>query len=122
MPKNRRRSRNKRPRATTPIEPAESRASEAVTIAWTSSVTGAFVADLVVIVAHLYSRAYPDAQAARAFEAIMLLSAATIGLISLALLVAVWRTRRLKPPRGYTIFAILITAAPVATLVGRLVL
>ncbi len=101
-------------------EPAESRAAEAVTIAWTVSVTSVFVADTIVIAAHLYSLSNPTAQAAKVLEAIMLISAAAMGTISLLLLVAAWRTRRLKPPQGYTIFAVLVAAAPITALLGRL--
>jgi hypothetical protein len=122
MPKRSRRTKRTRPRQTSSAERAESRASEAVTIAWTSAVTGAFIADLIVIAAHLYARSDPDAQAARALEAIMLLSAAVMGAISLALLAVVWRTRQLKPPRGYMVFAILVAVAPMVALVGRLLI
>jgi hypothetical protein len=72
----------------------ETTASEAVTIAWTVSVTSVFVADLIVIAAHLYARSDPSAKAARVLEAVMLISAAAMGAISLALLVTAWRTRR----------------------------
>jgi hypothetical protein len=75
---------------------------------------------LVVIVAHLYSRSNPDAQAAKALEAIMLLSAAVMGAISLVLLGIVWQTRQLKPPSGYMAFAVLVAAAPIIALIGRL--
>jgi hypothetical protein len=101
--------------------PDENHPAEAATIAWTVSVTSVFVADLVVIAAHLYSRGNPSAQAARMLEAIMLISAAAMGTISLILLVVAWRTRRLKPPQGYTIFAALVAAAPILALIGRLV-
>jgi hypothetical protein len=120
MPKDRRRLKGENIRRISPTEPAESRASEAVTIAWTSSVTGVFVADLIVIAAHLYTRMNPDAQAATVLEAIMLLSAAAMGTISLVLLGIVWRTRRLKPPRGYMAFATLVAVAPILALMGRL--
>jgi hypothetical protein len=121
MPRDRRRLERKNASfRTSPADPAESRASEAVTIAWTSSVTGVFVADLIVIAAHLYTRSHPGAQAAQALEVIMLLSAAAMGTISLVLLGVVWRTRRLKPPRGYMAFATLVAVAPVVALVGRL--
>jgi hypothetical protein len=120
MPKTPRRAKRKYPRSTPPADPAESRASEAVTIAWTSSVTGVFIADLIVIAAHLYTRGNPDAEAATALEAIMLLSASVMGAISLVLLASVWRTRRMKPPRGYVAFAVLVAAAPVIALVSRL--
>jgi hypothetical protein len=122
MPKPPRTKKRKRGQATTPADPTESRASEAVTIAWTSSVTGVFIADLIVIASHLYGRLNPDATAARVLEAIMLLSAATMGAISLALLIVVWRTRVAKPPVGFTVFALLCAVAPIVALCGRLCL
>jgi hypothetical protein len=113
-------SRKTKPRPRDRQEPAETRASEAVTIAWTVSVTGVFVADLIVVAAHLYARSGPPAQPARALEAIMLLSAATMGAASLALLAVVWRTRRVKPPQGYMAFATCVAAAPIVVLSLRL--
>jgi hypothetical protein len=98
----------------------ETTASEAVTIAWTVSVTSVFVADLIVIAAHLYARSDPSAKAARVLDAVMLISAAAMGAISLALLVTAWRTRRLKPPPGYVVFAALVAVAPIIALIGRL--
>jgi hypothetical protein len=100
--------------------PAESRASEAITIAWTVTVTGVTISNLIVVAAHLYARSHPELQPARAFEAIMLMSAAAMGATSLALLPIVWRTRQLKPPLGYTVFAACAAAAPVIVLIGRL--
>jgi hypothetical protein len=122
MRKSRRTTRpdRKRSRSGDGREPAESQASEAVTIAWTVSVTGVFVADLIVVAAHWYARGHPQAQPARVLEAIMLLSAALMGAASLALLPVVWRTRRLKPPQGYLAFAILVSVAPIVVLAGRL--
>ena len=115
-----RRSRKKKSGASSPALPTESRAAEAVTIAWTSSVTATVMADLVVIAAHLYSRANPDAQSAHALEAIMLICAAAMGAVSLALLLVAWRARVVKPPQGYMVFAGLIAAAPILALIARL--
>ena len=117
MPKNRRPLPNRRLDVR---KSAESNASDAVTIAWTVSVTGVLIANLAVVVAHLYVRSHPNAQPAKAFEAIMLLSAALMGAVSLALLPVVWRVREVKPPLGYTVFAALVATAPVVVLVGRL--
>ena len=50
----------------------------------------------------------------------MLLSAALMGAISLALLAAVWRTRREKPPQGYVVFAAVVAVAPIIALMARL--
>jgi len=112
--------RRKKRRAEVPAAPTESRAAEAVTIAWTVSVTSVFVADVMVIVAHLYSRLHPEARSARILEAIMLLAAALMGAISLSLLPVVWRIQRSKPPRGFITFAILVATAPLVALCSRL--
>ena len=109
----------KRPSVAT-HEAGESRASQSLTLAWTVSVTCVFMANLVVLGANAYIRYHPDAQPARALEAVMLLSAAAMGAASLALLVVVWRMRRLKPPLGYVVFATLVAAALIVTLVVRL--
>ena len=120
MPKPPRTTKKPRSRPTAPAESSESRASEAATIAWTSSVTGVFIADFIVIAAHLYARLNPDATAAKVLEAIMLLSAATMGAISLALMIVVWRTRVAKPPVGFTVFAVLCALGPIVALVGAI--
>ncbi len=99
--------------------PSVSRASEAITIAWTVSVTGVVISNFVLLAAIFYARGNPS-QPVRMFEAIMLLSAAAMGALSLALVPVVWRSRRLKPPVGYTLFAIVVSAAPVAMLISRL--
>lgn len=120
MPKRSRHVNRKKPAPIAPTGPPESRAADVVTIAWTVSVTSVFAADLMVIAAHLYSRVHPDARPARTLEAIMLLAAALMGAVSLALLPVVWRARRIKPPRGFITFAILVAVAPIVALVSRL--
>jgi hypothetical protein len=120
VPNNRRINRGKRVRTRQSLDPPESRASEVVTIAWTVSVTGVLIADLMVVAAHLYARSNPDAQPARLLETIMLLSASAMGIVSLALLPVVWRTRRLKPPPGYIAFAVCVAVAPLLATVVRL--
>ncbi len=95
-------------------------AADAITIAWTASVSAVFLADLVTIAAHFFSRSYPEAQAAPVFAAIMLLTACLMGVASLALLVVVWRVRRLKPPQGFLVFAAIVAVAPVLATIVRL--
>jgi hypothetical protein len=120
MPKRSRQAKQKRRHSSSGLEPTETRASEAITIAWTSSVTAVVVADLVVIVAHFYAHRHPQALAAGAFEGIMLVSAAAMGAVSLAFLATAWRARRTKPPRGYAVFAGLVAAAPIIAVAVRL--
>jgi len=101
-------------------DPHEERSAEAITVAWTASVTSVLLADLVTIAAHFYARSHPDSKPAPAFEAIMLLTASVMGLVSLVLLPVVWRVSRLKPPLGFAVFATLVAAAPVVATVARL--
>jgi hypothetical protein len=101
-------------------EPTESRIAETLTIAWTVSVTGALIADLMLLGARLLVIRNPEAVQLQMLEGILLSLAAGMGLISVVLLVAAWRSRTLKPPPSYVVFAALIAAAPLVVLLGRL--
>jgi len=92
---------------------------EAMMVAWTASVMSVFMADLATIAAHFYARFHPDSKTAAPFAAIMLLTAAFLGLASLALLVVAWRTSHLKPPTGFAAFAALVAATPLLVLAIR---
>lgn len=122
MAQHRQKKRQKRqpPRGSGDFHPPEEHASEAVTVAWTVSVTGVLIANLIVVAVNLFVRSVPDADTARVFEGVMLLSAAAMGATSLALLALVWRVRRVKPPRGYTVFAAFVAAAPIVVTIARL--
>jgi hypothetical protein len=100
--------------------PAEDRAAEAATVAWTVSVTAVLMTDLAAIAAHFYRLANPESKPATFFEAIMLLTACVIGLASLALLLVVWRVRQVKPPVGFAVFAVSVAVAPVLVVAYRL--
>lgn len=88
-------------------------AADAITIAWTSSVVCVMTADAVLILTQLYLINHPESKTGYLFSAIMLLTASLLGLISLTLLPIVWRTSRLKPPPGFSVFAALISIAPI---------
>lgn len=103
-----------------PTASSESRTSETMTIAWTSSVTGVTMANLLAIAAYGYSLVAPAAQGARSLGAILLVSAAAMGLISLCLLVAVLRFRRTQPPRGFLVYSTLVAAVPIMMLAIKL--
>jgi hypothetical protein len=109
--------RSVRPRGAGSVQEPE---SDAITIAWTASVSAVFLADLVTIAAHFFSRSHPEAKTAPVFAAIMLLTACLMGLVSLALLVVVWRVRQLKPPQGFVVFAALVALAPILATIVRL--
>jgi hypothetical protein len=113
---NRRSDRKSKQKSAAQEEPA----AQAITIAWTSSVVCVLAANIVTAVAHLYARNHPESKSAPVFEAIMLLTACLLGLISLALLPVVWRTSYLKPPLGFTVFDVLVSIAPVIAVAARL--
>ena len=124
MPKSKQTSRRPARKSAEPLRTGprieEDRAAEAVTVAWTVSVTAVFMANLVTIAAHFYRLSNPDSKAAAAFEAIMLLSACVMGLASLALLPVVWRVRQTKPPQGFAVFAGSVAVAPLLVALVRL--
>lgn len=98
----------------------EDGAADALTIAWTVSVTMVVVTNLVTVAAYFYASRHPDSKAAPAFGAIMLLTACFLGSVSLIMLPITWHIRRVKPPLGYTVFAALVAAAPVIATIARL--
>jgi hypothetical protein len=78
------------------------------------------IADLMLLGAHFLAAHNPDARPLRMLESILLLLAAGMGIVSLALLAAAWRSRHLKLPLGYVAFAALAALAPLVLLLGRL--
>jgi hypothetical protein len=122
MPRQKQPKRDNRRRSKPPNNDAarDERLADAVTIAWTVSVTAVFLADLVTVAAYLYARWHPGVPAARAFGAIMLVSACVMGLVSLALLPVAWRIRPVRPPLGYAVFAGSVAAAPLVALAVRI--
>jgi hypothetical protein len=101
--------------------PPESRFAETLTIAWTVSVTGVLIADLMVLGASLFASNYPGVHAWGSLVVILLLLSAGMGTVSLGLLILAWRKRRLKPPVGFTAFAFCVAAAPMAALAVRVI-
>ena len=101
-------------------QPPDEPAVDAITIAWTSSVVCVLTANAVLILTRLYLFNHPESKTGFLFSAIMLLTASLLGLISLTLLPVVWRTSRLKPPLGFSVFAGLISIAPIIATVVML--
>jgi hypothetical protein len=99
---------------------SEEQAAVAITVAWTVSVSAVLMADLATIVVHFYRLANPESKPAEVFVAIMLLTACVIGLVSLALMPVVWHVRRVRPPKGFAVFAGSVAAAPVLVAIYRL--
>ena len=95
-----------------PQPPAESRAAEVITIGWMIAVLSTLACELIGVAARLYARVAADARAAELLAGLMLLAALVFGLVSLALIPLVYRARRVPPPRGVTLMALVIGAIP----------
>ena len=92
--------------------PTETRAAEAVTIAWTVTVTMLVVCELMGLAAVLYIRSAPDAAGVRSLAGAAQVCALTLAVICLTLMVVVYRVRRVRPPVAYTAFAVVVTLVP----------
>ncbi|HYO26572.1 MAG TPA: hypothetical protein VEQ85_16645 [Lacipirellulaceae bacterium] len=109
----------KRRRAVVVAPSRESAAAEAVTVAWTVSVTMVSACDLAAVAAHWYLLQHPTIRGAAIFSNLMLFGGGVIGVASLALLRPVYRLRRVPPPPGFTVFAVCAAAAPLLAIGAR---
>ncbi len=100
---------------------AESRAAEAATAAWMLSVLVVLGCELGFAGLRGWLALQPDQALAAAGAELLLFSALVIGLVALLLTPVVLRSRRVLPPRGLTIFAVVVAAAPLLALLVRLV-
>ncbi|HMO87218.1 MAG TPA: hypothetical protein PKC18_20095 [Lacipirellulaceae bacterium] len=96
----------------------ETPASDAITVAWTVSVTMALACSAGAIGAHVLSGQEIGGKLPL-FRDLLLLAGALVGTASLALMPMVYRIRRNAPPRGFAVFAICAAAAPLAGLAIR---
>lgn len=100
-------------------EPVENRTAEAMTVAWTVTLTTVFFCNLAAILAHFYVAAHPEAQRMVMLRELLLFAGALTGLLSLALLPLVNRLRQSPPPRALIAFGICMALAPILTLMLR---
>ncbi|MGI9430356.1 MAG: hypothetical protein ACR2NM_16965 [Bythopirellula sp.] len=95
--------------------PAESRASESLTVFWAITVLMVFAANLVMIAAHFYLQSHPDAEKIALLKGLLLFTAALVGSLSLIALPILYRVRRVPPPTGLAVFGACVAAAPILT-------
>lgn len=95
-----------------PAPPTESRRVEVLTVGWSMMVLMTLVCEIGAAAAIWYGRSHPEAEAARALSAVLLLETLVVGVLLLALTPVVLRMRKVKPPRGFVIFAVVVGAAP----------
>ena len=97
----------------TSTAPAETRASESLTVFWAVTVMMALMANLVAIAAHFYLVANPDAEKIALLKGLLLFTGALVGGASLIVLPILYRVRRVPPPTGLTVFGACVAAAPI---------
>ena len=102
-------------------QPIESRASEALTVAWTVTLTTLLFCNLATIAAHFYILATPDAKSMKLLREMLLFASAIVGCLSLTLLPFVHRYRRIPPPKGLVVFGACLAIAPILVVVLRAV-
>jgi hypothetical protein len=106
--KRNRKSRQHRPRAA----PSESRAGEAITVAWTVTVTTLVICEMLGLSAAVAGRFSQDAGGLRMIAGLAQFCALVLAVLSLALLPVVYRVRRVAPPRPLVAFAVIAASLP----------
>ena len=86
-----------------------------MTVAWTVTVTTLVICELMGLLAFLYARNAPAAQGAWTLAGLAQFCALVLAIVSLILLVVVYRVRRIRPPIGYVVFAGVAAALPFVT-------
>jgi len=99
--------------------PVESSASEAITVAWTVTLTTLILCNLSILALHLYLRSDPRQEGLQLLKELLLFGGAVVGAMSLVLLPAVVRVRRVPPPRGVVVFGACLALAPILALFAR---
>lgn len=99
--------------------PAESRAAEALTVAWTVTITTLLFCNLATIAAHYFVKVTPDAKKLLVLREMLLFSCAIVGGLSLTMLPFVRRYRRIPPPQGLVVFSVCLAIAPILVVVLR---
>jgi len=79
----------------------------------------AMVCELGFAITHWFAAATPDGPL-DVLSRMLLFAAVVIGLISLLAAPVAIRTRRIPPPRGITVFALLVGAAPLAIMLAQM--
>lgn len=122
MPKSRRSRRGRRTRRAAPDTAVDSRAAEALTVAWMNAVVTTALCEVGGVVAQWFVARLEPEGALRLLPAILLFAATVVGLLTLGLTVLVHRARTVPPPSSVTWFAVVIAAAPLVAIALRALL
>src|SRR5687768_9262303 len=88
--------------------PDNGRLVELFTVAWMLSVFTTLVCELMAVAATWYLRLDPAAARMMALATTLMFASLVIGLLSLALMGAVWSMSQVRPPTGISVFALVV--------------
>ena len=97
----------------------ESRASDAVTVAWTVAVTAVLLCDLVMVALHYTVVRDEAGERIRMLHELLLFAGVVTGTLAMILLVVVYRVRRAPPPPGLAVFSVCVSAASLLAVLMR---
>jgi len=93
--------------------PAETRASESLTVFWTVTVLMVLVTNVATIAVHSYLLANPAAEKMALLQGLLLFTGTLVGAVSLLMLPILYRVRKVPLPLGLAIFGGCVAAAPI---------
>lgn len=97
--------------------PSETRTGESLTVFWAVTVLMVLMADLVMIGAHFYLQANPEAEKMALLKGLLLFTGSLVGGASLIVLPILYRIRQVPPPPGLAVFGACVAAAPILTVI-----
>jgi hypothetical protein len=100
--------------------PAETRAADAMTVAWMLCVVTAILCEIGAIVTRWLLSDYRANVQLQVLFALLAFSALVTGAIGLCLLPIVMKTRRVPPPRAVVVVSVVAGVAPLLLLVAGL--
>jgi hypothetical protein len=109
----------KRKKQPADLTPLESKGSEAITVAWTVTITTLLFCNLAILGAHYFSLRNPEVAGLKMMEEMLLIAGSGLGVLSLGLLPVVYRVRAVAPPTGLAVFGTSLAVAPVLVLLVR---
>lgn len=96
----------------------ETRLADMLTICWMLTVMQVLLLEVATIGFRWYYQAHPENKHAGAFADLLYLCTALAGCISILLLIAAWKVRRVKPPLPIVLFSLAAAVLPIALLMA----
>lgn len=90
-----------------------------MTVGWMVSVLTTLVCELVGLSLQAWAAARPEVAGLGRFSAFLLFVAVVSGTVALVLQGIVWKVRRVSPPRGISVFALVVSAVPLVVAILR---